>query len=75
MNLNKAYFTTDKDGFEKTYNNNAKSFDRLLKYVFSLPSISLESSKKLLKIDLKYQIKYLMYVMNYLILSKKSMLH
>ena len=46
---NKAYFTTDKERFEKTYNDNAKSFGRLLKYVFSLPSISLESSKKVIE--------------------------
>ena len=46
---NKAYFSKDKEVFEKIYNNNAKSFGRLLKHVFSLPSISLESSKKVIE--------------------------
>jgi len=46
---NKAYTTKNKEGFAKIFNNNSKSYGRLLKHVFSLPSISLESSKKVIK--------------------------
>ena len=45
---NKAYFTDDKDGFNKVYENNTKNFGSLLKYIFSLKRISLESSKQVI---------------------------
>ena len=46
---NKAYFTKDKEGFERTFDYNAKNFGKLLKYVFTLKQISLESSKEVIK--------------------------
>jgi len=45
---NLAYFTNDKESFEKAYENNTKSFGSLLKYIFSLKRISLESTKKVI---------------------------
>ena len=45
---NMAYFTSDKESVEKIYENNTKNFGRLLKYIFSLKRISLESSKQVI---------------------------
>lgn len=45
---NKAYFTDNKEGFKKIYQNNTKNFGILLKYIFSLKRISLESSKQVI---------------------------
>ena len=46
---NKAYFTKDIDNFSNIYDNNTMNFGRLLKHVFNLKKISLESSKKVIK--------------------------
>ena len=46
---NLAYFTSDKEMFEKAYQNNTKNFGRLLKHIFSLKRISLESTKKVIQ--------------------------
>ena len=46
---NLAYFTNDKEMFEKVYENNSKNFGRLLKHIFSLRRISLESTKKVIQ--------------------------
>lgn len=46
---NKAYFSKDKEGFEGIFNKNASNYGKLLKHVFSLSQISLESSKKVIK--------------------------
>ena len=43
-----AYFSGEKDLFEKIYENNTKNFGSLLKYIFSLNRISLESTKKVI---------------------------
>ena len=43
-----AYFSGDKDQYEKIYENNTKNFGSLLKYIFSLKRISLESTKKVI---------------------------
>ena len=71
---NKAYFTTDKEGFEKIYNKNAKNFGRLLKYVFSLPSISLESSKKVIqnRFEISNKIKNVCYELSNVIQKIKT---
>ena len=45
---NMAYFTSDRDEVEKIYENNTKNFGSLLKYIFSLKRISLESTKKVI---------------------------
>lgn len=45
---NMAYFTDDRESFEKIYENNTKNFGSLLKYIFSLKRISLESTKKVI---------------------------
>ena len=45
---NTAYFTSDIESVEKIYENNTKSFGALLKYIFQLKRISLESSKKVI---------------------------
>ena len=46
---NKAYFTKDLDNFSNIYDNNTMNFGKLLKHVFNLKKISLESSKKVIK--------------------------
>lgn len=46
---NKAYFTKDIDNFSNIYDNNTMNFGKLLKHVFNLKKISLESSKKVIK--------------------------
>ena len=43
-----AYFSGEKDLFKKIYENNTKNFGSLLKYIFSLNRISLESTKKVI---------------------------
>ena len=43
-----AYFSGDKDQYEKIYENNIKNFGNLLEYIFSLKRISLESTKKVI---------------------------
>jgi len=43
-----AYFSGDKDQYEKIYENNTKNFGSLLKHIFSLRRISLESTKKVI---------------------------
>ena len=45
---NSAYFTSDRKTVEAIYENNTKNFGSLLKYIFSLKRISLESSKKVI---------------------------
>lgn len=45
---NMAYFTSDRDEVEKIYENNKKNFGSLLKKIFSLKRISLESTKKVI---------------------------
>jgi len=45
---NMAYFTSDRDEVEKIYENNTKNFGSLLKKIFSLKRISLESTKKVI---------------------------
>ena len=46
---NQAYFTTNREMFEDIFENNAKSYGKLLKHVFNLNQISLESSKQVIK--------------------------
>ena len=46
---NKAYFSTDIEKFSDTYDINTKNFGKLLKHVFQLKQISLESSRKVIK--------------------------
>lgn len=46
---NKAYFTKDIDNFSNIYDNNTINFGKLLKYIFKLSQISLESSKNVIK--------------------------
>ena len=43
-----AYFSGDKDEYKKIYENNTKNFGSLLKYIFSLKRISLESTRKVI---------------------------
>ena len=45
---NMAYFTSDRDEVQKIYENNTKNFGSLLKKIFSLKRISLESTKKVI---------------------------
>ena len=45
---NTAYFSSDKKTVEAIYENNTKNFGSLLKYIFSLKRISLESSRKVI---------------------------
>jgi GTP-binding protein EngB required for normal cell division len=45
---NLAYFTSDKESFNKAYENNTKNFAQLLKYIFSLKRISLESTREVI---------------------------
>lgn len=45
---NMAYFSSDRDEVEKIYENNTKNFGSLLKKIFSLKRISLESTKKVI---------------------------
>ena len=45
---NMAYFTSDREEVEKIYENNTKNFGSLLKQIFSLKRISLESTKKVI---------------------------
>lgn len=45
---NMAYFTNDKESVEKIYENNTKNFGSLLKYIFTLKSVSLESSRQVI---------------------------
>lgn len=45
---NLAYFTDSKDSVEKYYEYNTQNFGKLLKHIFSLKKISLESSKKVI---------------------------
>ena len=68
---NLAYFTNDKENFEKVYENNAKSFGSLLKYIFSLKRISLESSKKVIqyRMHIKNNIINLCDKLNYIIFA------
>jgi hypothetical protein len=47
--INKAYFSNDKEAFSKIFENYAKNYGKLLKYVFILKQISLESSKQVIK--------------------------
>ena len=46
---NKAYFSTDLDNFSNIYDKNTKNFGKLLKHVFKLKQISLESSKAVIQ--------------------------
>ena len=46
---NKAHFFRDKEGFSEIFENNAENYDKLLKYVFTLKPISLESTKEVVK--------------------------
>jgi len=46
---NKAHFFRDKEGFSEIFENNAKNYDKLLKYVFTLKPISLELTKEVVK--------------------------
>lgn len=46
---NKAYFSNDRKTFSTAYENNTKNFGKLLKYIFSLRRISLESTKKVIR--------------------------
>ena len=46
---NKAYFSTEIDKYTDAYDNNTKNFGKLLKYVFQLKKISLESSRQVIK--------------------------
>ena len=45
---NIAYFTSDMESVEEIYENNIKNFNALLKYIFRLKRISLESNKKII---------------------------
>ena len=46
---NEAYFSDDRETFKKPFNNNLISFGKLLKYIFNLKSVSLESTKTVIK--------------------------
>ena len=46
---NLAYFTNDRESFNKAYDNNTKNFAKLLKYIFNLKRISLESTKEVIR--------------------------
>lgn len=61
---NAAYFSDDRDNYRNAYDNNMISFGKLLKYIFSLKRISLESTKKLLQIELRLKIKLIFYLEN-----------
>ena len=54
-----AYFSGEKDLFKKIYENNTKNFGSLLKYIFSLNRISLESTKKVINILFSFNRKKL----------------
>jgi hypothetical protein len=45
---NIAYFTNERSEVESIFNNNTKNFGKLLKHIFSLKRISLESTKKVI---------------------------
>ena len=45
---NRAYSTSDVESFSKIFDYNTKNFDALLKHIFELPPISLESTKKVI---------------------------
>lgn len=46
---NIAYFTNERSEVESIFNNNTKNFGKLLKHIFSLKRISLESTKKVIQ--------------------------
>ena len=46
---NMAYFTSEKKKFGYFYENNGKNFGKLLTHIFSLPKISLQSTKKVIQ--------------------------
>ena len=56
---NKAYFSNERDIFKITYHKNQINFGKLIKYIFSLRSITLEKTREVLK-DLE-QIKSKIY--------------
>ena len=74
---NKAYFSSDRDTFNKAYENNTKNFGKLLRYIFNLKRISLESSKEVInsRLHIKNNITNLCDQLNDIMIVIKSALN